>query len=151
MQTKWGNAILTKWGYWIVKSNEKGNRGKAVHVLVLEEKIGRPLNENECGHHIDGDKQNNDPVNLEVMDKAEHKSLHNTGKTLSEESRAKVSKAQLGENNSMAKLKEADVIMIKLMLKNHNYKGIIRDISRLYGVHASNISMIKSGRRWGSV
>lgn len=34
------------------------------HLLVMEEKIGRPVLKKESVHHIDGDKTNNHPDNL---------------------------------------------------------------------------------------
>ena len=39
------------------------------HRLVMEQKIGRPLEPWELVHHKDGNKQHNDPSNLEVMDR----------------------------------------------------------------------------------
>lgn len=36
------------------------------HRLVMAKKIGRPLEDGEVVHHIDGDKQNNAPDNLEL-------------------------------------------------------------------------------------
>lgn len=48
----------------------------AVHTLVASQKIGRPLTDDEVTHHLDGDKQNNDPANLEVMTKQAHGKLH---------------------------------------------------------------------------
>lgn len=37
------------------------------HILVAEESVGRHLNDGEYVHHRDGNRQNNDPSNLEVM------------------------------------------------------------------------------------
>jgi len=43
------------------------HRGRvAEHRLVMAQKLGRVLNKKETVHHIDGDKTNNDPDNLEV-------------------------------------------------------------------------------------
>ncbi len=44
----------------------------AEHRLVMEEKLGRELKLGEVVHHIDGDKQNNDPDNLALMNRAQH-------------------------------------------------------------------------------
>lgn len=37
------------------------------HRLVAEQKLGRRLVDGELVHHVDGNKQNNDPANLEVV------------------------------------------------------------------------------------
>lgn len=50
------------------------------HRVVAEQKIGRRLLKNEVVHHKDEVRSNNDPDNLEVMDKGEHARLHNLGK-----------------------------------------------------------------------
>lgn len=42
------------------------------HIIVLENKIGRRLKKNEQTHHIDENKQNNDPENLQAVDIREH-------------------------------------------------------------------------------
>lgn len=57
------------------KTYEK-NYGRHTHRVVAEQKIGRPLRRGEVVHHIDGNKRNNHPDNLEVMTQAEHIELH---------------------------------------------------------------------------
>jgi hypothetical protein len=57
------------------------------HDFVMEQHIGRKLNKNECVHHIDGDRSNNDIGNLMLMTIGEHSRLHrkkeiSEGKTL---------------------------------------------------------------------
>lgn len=47
-----------------------------VHRKVLSEKLGRNLEDGEQVHHIDGDKTNNNPDNLELIDIREHTSKH---------------------------------------------------------------------------
>ena len=47
-----------------------------MHRVVAEEKIGRKLEKGEIVHHIDGDKWNNHPDNLEVMTQSEHARIH---------------------------------------------------------------------------
>jgi len=46
-------------------------------VLNLEHKLGRPLNDGEFPHHIDGSRMNDDPDNLEITDRSNHMSIHN--------------------------------------------------------------------------
>ena len=46
------------------------------HVYVMCESIGRALKSNECVHHIDRDRTNNDISNLKLMTVAEHVKLH---------------------------------------------------------------------------
>ena len=47
------------------------------HILVAEHKIGRPLKSLEVVHHIDGNKLNNAPENIEVLpSSADHTRRH---------------------------------------------------------------------------
>lgn len=46
------------------------------HRLVAEQTVGRRLNPWEDVHHIDGDKANNDPGNLQVISHSDHTRLH---------------------------------------------------------------------------
>ena len=48
------------------------------HRLNAEAKIGRRLRSGEQVHHIDRNKQNNDPSNLEVVDRPTHGVRHRT-------------------------------------------------------------------------
>lgn len=51
--------------------------GKHEHRMVAARKIGRPLKKGEVVHHIDGNRRNNHPDNLEVLpSQAEHARLH---------------------------------------------------------------------------
>ena len=53
------------------------------HRRVLEVKIGRKLRPNELPHHLDEDKSNNAPTNLEVQTRREHTIAHNKNRPLS--------------------------------------------------------------------
>lgn len=57
------------------KANSKGLY--PLHRVVCENKLGRLLNSWEDVHHMDEDKFNNSPENLEALPKSEHATLHN--------------------------------------------------------------------------
>lgn len=52
------------------------HKGRGVHVVLIEKRIGRRLFANEVVHHKDGNRSNNDLDNLQLMTRAEHASLH---------------------------------------------------------------------------
>lgn len=94
---QWRNNISvgrSKWG----EENAKGislkpngyleytrgsNKGRSVHVVKMEERIGRKILSDECVHHIDGDKLNNNENNLALLTKSAHSRLHRFEEALS--------------------------------------------------------------------
>jgi len=52
------------------------HKGRAVHVVSMEQRIGRRLNPDEIVHHIDGDRANNHDNNLALMTRSAHTRLH---------------------------------------------------------------------------
>lgn len=46
------------------------------HILVMEALIGRHLKDDECVHHINGNRNDNRKENLKLMTKSEHMSFH---------------------------------------------------------------------------
>jgi hypothetical protein len=53
------------------------DKGRKIHDIIMERIIGRPLvYPDEVVHHIDGNRQNNEPSNLQLMSRGEHTSLH---------------------------------------------------------------------------
>lgn len=59
-----------KGGYYITRD------GKREHRFVMEQMIGRALRPDEHVHHIDGDRFNNAPENLQLLSASEHMLLH---------------------------------------------------------------------------
>ena len=59
-----GHRLQNTWGF------------VAQHRLVAEDKLGRELQIGEHVHHIDGNRQNNSPKNLQVMSREDHLALH---------------------------------------------------------------------------
>lgn len=49
---------------------------KPSHIVIMENELGRPLQENEVVHHINGNKHDNDPINLTVLTQSEHMAIH---------------------------------------------------------------------------
>lgn len=73
---------IDTFGYcWVLKPNhpQANPRGYVrEHRLVMEQKLGRLLLSTEDVHHKDGNKQNNDPENLEVFpSRGDHIRHHN--------------------------------------------------------------------------
>jgi len=78
---KWkGGRYKTPRGYISVlaPNHPRANSAGRVfeHTLVAEQEVGRYLEPNECVHHINGDKGDNRPENLEVMIRGEHEARH---------------------------------------------------------------------------
>lgn len=73
--------VIASNGYVLVRVGKAHHladcRGYAYeHRLVAEQKLGRRLNKGEMVHHINGNKQNNAPENLEVCESAAEHLLH---------------------------------------------------------------------------
>lgn len=56
--------------------NAGNNRSMPEHRLIAERKIGRLLKDNEVVNHLNGDKKDNRPENLEVLSRNQHSAAH---------------------------------------------------------------------------
>lgn len=77
----WNIRKIVKKGnylYAVVPEHPKARKYGYVlaHRVIMENKLGRELQEIEEVHHIDGNRHNNSPENLEIMLRGEHQRHH---------------------------------------------------------------------------
>jgi len=73
----------------------------SMHRLVMEAILGRKLVSSEVVHHINGDKKDNRPKNLQVMSVSEHSRMENLGKKLSPEHVESIRQANIGNKHRL--------------------------------------------------
>lgn len=113
------------------KSTYKKLHGKHEHRVIAEQKIGRALLSNEHVHHIDGDKHNNHPNNLEVLLHSEHARLH-------------AKDVACGEKSHRAKLTEIQVVEIR------NSSLSTAKLGKIYGISQSAAWRVKTNQTYKS-
>jgi hypothetical protein len=104
-----------------------------VHRLVAESFIENPLNK-PIVNHIDGNPSNNDVTNLEWTTTSEN-IVHSYATGL----------AAVGENCTIAKLSEVQVLQI---IEDLKAKNSIISVAKKFGVAAATISHIWHGNTW---
>jgi hypothetical protein len=118
------------------------NKDRSLHVVIMEQHIGRKLKKDEVVHHINEIKTDNRIENLQLMTNKEHSRLHarlNQARGVSYD----ISKeTRRGERHLKSKLKESDVIEIF----NSSKSGA--ELADIYGVQKACINRIKRGESW---
>lgn len=77
-----GGSYISSDGYRMIyvpqtkKVNSNWEHYKKEHVVVIEQRLRRPIRNGEVIHHIDGDKLNNDIDNLYITDNKHHHQIH---------------------------------------------------------------------------
>ena len=121
---------------------QKGGRERAVHILLAERLLGRPLKENEVVHHINGDKTDNRLENLRVMERGEHTRLHKTGVTPGADTVKKLREVHKGTPSKTRKLNREQTRDIAERLQ----KGeLIRRLAKDNGVSCNIVRRIRDG------
>ena len=105
------------------------------HVLIMERSMGRRIAADECVHHIDGDKSNNNLSNLELLKRGDHSRHHR----LAEDPASR---------RHPRKLTTESARRIKRRLRNGETQ---RRIARDFGVSQTTISAIARGKTWSHV
>lgn len=74
----WRGGIVFDSGY--LRVNQYLGKGfrklKGQHRIIIEQIFRRELTHDEVVHHVDGNKSNNNPANLQVLTRSEHSKLH---------------------------------------------------------------------------
>lgn len=107
-----------------------------LHRFIMECLLGRELKKNYVVNHIDGNKANNHPSNLEEITIAENtQHAYNHG----------LAKGKKGSDNASSKLTEDEVKSIPDLRAN----GMsVRQIASKYGVSVKTVYSILTGKRW---
>ena len=121
---------------------------RPVHILLMEEILGRPLKENEVVHHINGDKRDNRPENLQVLDRGKHTSLHKQGVAVSGASLEKMRAAQSGKQSTQRKLTSEQVRDIAVRLTEG---ATLIELATEYGISRKSIAAIRDGKTYSDV
>lgn len=74
----WSNSTILGYKFAYCPNSPYANKAGIVyqHVYIACARLGRKLKPNECVHHLDFNRSNNNPSNLIVMTKQAHAQLH---------------------------------------------------------------------------
>lgn len=135
-----GHTLQNDWG-WV-----------AQHRLIAEDSLGRPLRQSddpkvaEVGHHRDECKLNNDPANIEVMTKSDHRRHHQLGKTYAlvglTEEQVTLALAQTGGSLKAA----AFLLGIHTMTIRRRFPELVAPIKRQSPANLDDVALL--GRLW---
>ena len=135
-------------GYLFVNLySEKSIKRFYIHRLVAMTFLDNNENKTQVNHK-DCDKSNNNVNNLEwntAYENINH-AVKNKRFYTSDYQKEQTSKANRGVNNHLTKLKESQVIEIKIYLTENKYTQ--KQIAEKYGITRSNVGAIKRNKTW---
>ena len=125
--------------------------GKRVpeHRAVVEELLGITLEEDQVVHHLNGDKTDNRPENLQVMDRREHARLHASAMPQTPEKQQKVSNARKGKPNPKARALSPD--QVKQIVSAMHEGASATSLAKEYHVSDHVIRNIRDGKTYQDV
>lgn len=100
------NQYIDDKGYLRILAWDHPNNNKGymlAHRLLMEQKIGRLLRDEEVVHHIDEDKLHNELSNLFLCTPDEHTRIHNRDKRRSLQRRSNIRKGVIKRNQKNRK------------------------------------------------
>lgn len=120
IKTKFGTAKINKHGYYQITTRSEGNNNKYLHRLIYEDYHGVKLSKQDIIHHKDNNPLNNCILNLELMSRSDHNTIHKSGEGCSF-----YDKHFVGELNGMYGKKHS-LESCKKMSKSKNSSGYFR-------------------------
>lgn len=118
------------------------------HRYVMEQIIGRKLTSNEIVHHIDGNKLNNNPDNLQLLTRKQHVQVHFKGVKRTAETLEKIreaSKQRWNSSESDKYKRPVDAIDTQTGEVVRCYKSMMD--ARRDGFHSYCIGLCCAGKR----
>ena len=139
--------VLSKVSEYEIK--KENGRSRPAHDLLMEQLLGRPLKPSEVVHHIDGNKRNNSPENLQLLERAEHSRLHASGRPQSPETLRRQRESHEGKANAARRsLSPEQVRQIAEALHNG---ASIRAAASEFGVKPCVVRSIRDGKTYKDV
>ena len=119
------------------------------HRWLMEQELGRKLDFNEIVHHVDENKLNNDIENLQVISRSEHARMHQSGRSVSTDTRSKLSNSNKGKPKlTMRKLTYEQAEYIRANYVPGDTEFGARALSRRFGISHNHILEIIKGERY---